>query len=223
MTFCRRDGSIIDAAGDREGILVPTLRDILSVDMTKVRWIVVMEKEATFRSTASSSFWETILREGVIITGKGYPDIATRALLHFLSTPSPWNGFASPPVYGLVDLDPDGLAIFSIYKYGSLAHMHENETLRVPQLKWLGLKNEHMALGEGGVHAAQGLLNLTARDRTKAVKMLDREQFSASDHDDLAVMQALQTMLMLNVKAELQLLDVKSNGMQDLLTSMLDL
>jgi meiotic recombination protein SPO11 len=94
----RRDGSILDAAGDRDGILVPPLRDILSVDLTAVKWILVIEKEATFRSIASSSFWDIISTRGIILTGKGYPDIATRALLHFLSTASPQNGFTSPPV-----------------------------------------------------------------------------------------------------------------------------
>ena len=200
-------------------MLVPPLRDILSVDLTVIRWIVVIEKEATFRSIASSTFWNSISTHGIIITGKGYPDIATRALLHFLSTPSPQNGFGSPSVFGLVDCDPDGLAIFSIYRNGSAALAHENDSLCVPQLQWLGLRVEHM-MEENLLHNSQGLLSLTARDRRKATKMLER-CVASEDKEELQMRGALQSMLMLNTKAELQLLDAVPNKMTNLLGSAL--
>ncbi|KAK4544162.1 hypothetical protein LTR36_004372 [Oleoguttula mirabilis] len=223
FTFCRRDGSVVNAAADRDGILVPSLKEVLSVDMTAVRWIVVIEKEASFRSIASSSFWETLSTQGILVTGKGYPDIATRALLRFLSTSSPQNGFTTPPVYGLVDFDPDGLAILSTYKYGSITLAHESAELRVPQLKWLGLRSEHMLLGGDNTHSSQGLLTLTARDRGKARNMLERSALhgdadsDGADDADQAYARELQVMLMLNMKAELQLLDAVPNGMTDLL------
>lgn len=217
--FCRRDGSILDAASDRDGTLVPPLRDVLSVDLTAVKWILVIEKEATFRSIASSSLWVMISTRGIILTGKGYPDIATRALLHFLSTASPQNGFASPPVFGLADCDQDGLAIISIYRNGSAALSHENDGLCVPQLQWVGLRLEHM-MDASLLHHSQGLLGLTARDRRRAVKMLERN----GDFDSMQELHmnvALRTMLMLNTKAELQLLDAVPGGMTDLLASAL--
>ncbi|KAK5119873.1 hypothetical protein LTR85_007199 [Meristemomyces frigidus] len=219
ITFCRRDGSVVNAAADKDGILVPSLKEVLSIDMTAVRWIIVVEKEASFRSIASSSFWEKVSTDGVLITGKGYPDIASRALLRYLSTPSPQNGFATPPVYGLADFDPDGLAILSTYKHGSIALAHESAELRVPQLKWLGLRSEHMLLGGDSTHASQGLLTLTARDRGKARKMLDRSVHPNDDDAETEYGRELQVMLMLNMKAELQLLDAVPNGMTDLLDS----
>ena len=222
IVFCRRDGATVDAAGDREGILVPNRKEVLSIDMSKVQWILIVEKEATFRSIAASRFGDTVSNRGVLLTGKGYPDIATRALLHFLSTPSPRNGFASPPIYGLADCDPDGLAILSIYKNGSMALSHENADLCVPSLQWLGLRNEHMMVGGDDVHVSQGLLNLTPRDRRKAVKMLGRCIAPDSPNDESELRQALQTMLMFNTKAELQLLDAIPDGMTNLLASALE-
>jgi meiotic recombination protein SPO11 len=219
LRICRRDGSILDAACDRDGTLVPPLRDILSVDLTAARWILVVEKEATFRSIASSSFWDAISTRGIVLTGKGYPDIATRALLHFLSTASPQNGFASPPVFGLADCDPDGIAIVLIYRNGSAALSHENDDLRVPQLQWLGLRLEHM-MDESLLHHSQGLLGLTVRDRRRAVKMLERSGGSDSEEESHMNV-ALQTMLMLSTKAELQLLDAVPGGMTNLLASVL--
>lgn len=43
--ICRRDGSVVSASSDREGILVPGLRDVLSVTMNAVKWVLVVEKE----------------------------------------------------------------------------------------------------------------------------------------------------------------------------------
>ena len=183
---------------------------MLSVDMRAVKWILVVEKEATFRSIAASSFWDTVISEGLLLTGKGYPDIATRAMLHYLSTPLPQNGFSSVPVYALVDLDPDGLAILSVYKSGSIALAHEGASLCVPHLQWLGLRLEHLKFESEDVHATQGLLSLTERDRRKATKMLE----SCDDREMTCV---LQQMLMLNVKAELQILDASADGMTKLL------
>ena len=219
LKLCRRDGSTIDATADKDGILVPNLQDILSVDMSSVKWILVVEKEATFRSIAASSFCDTLLSCGVMLTGKGYPDIAIRALLRFISSPAPLNGFASPPVYGLVDFDPDGLAILSVYKHGSLALAHEAPDLCVPRIQWLGLCAEHISMPSDDLHADQGLLMLTNRDRHKATKMLERLNGYDTNTEDAEFRVALQMMLMLNTKAELQLLDARNEGMVELLRS----
>lgn len=220
LTFCRRDGSILDVADDKEGALVPALRDILSVDMAGVRWILVIEKEATFRSIAASSFWKSNSARGVIITGKGYPDLATRAMVHFLSHPSLKNGFASPSVYGLADFDPDGIAILSTYKYGSKRLAHEGAEVCTPRLQWLGLRGDHLAQHSDEIHATQGLLPLTVRDRAKAAKMLQQPCWIAGD-EQIEIERELQRMLMLNVKAELQFLDATLGSMSLLLSAAL--
>ncbi|KAK5009681.1 hypothetical protein LTR28_013960 [Elasticomyces elasticus] len=188
----KRDGSEVDGLSDREGILIPSMRDVLSVNMNCVQWIVVIEKE-----------------------GKGYPDISTRALLRFLSSSSPQNGFMSPPVYGLMDLDPDGLAILSTYKHGSSALAHENAALVVPEMRWLGLRNAHLT-DQDNAHQAQGLLSLTSRDRRKARRMLEYAAF-AEGGGEPEWRREVQVMLMLNLKAELQLLETLPNILGDML------
>jgi meiotic recombination protein SPO11 len=216
VSFCRRDGSVVDASSDKEGLLMPNLKDILSVNISSVKWILVIEKEATFRSIAASTFWTTLSTSGIMVTAKGYPDISTRAMLHFLSLPSPQNGFCAPPVYAMVDFDPDGIAILSTYKYGSKALAHETSHMCLLQIQWLGLRSEHVLSAEA-THADQGLLTLTARDRKKARSML-AWQVLAGDED---LRRELQVTLMLNFKAELQLLDATSDGMSKLLESSL--
>jgi len=100
---------------------MPNLKDILSVSMTSVKWILVIEKEATFRSIAASDFWATLSANGIMVTAKGYPDVSTRAMLRFLSSPAPQNGFCAPPVYALVDCDPDGIGIHLAYMHRARA------------------------------------------------------------------------------------------------------
>lgn len=221
FNICRRDGSTVSAANEKEGLLVPLLKNVLSIEMSAVKWMLVIEKEASFRSIVASSFWDNVSTRGVMMTGKGYPDIATRALLHFMTTASPQNGFASPPVFCLVDYDPDGLAIMSTYKNGSVALAHENEGLRVSQMQWLGLRIDAAANPTAELHTDQGLLTLTSRDRKKAITMLERSESGGDEAHELEVRTALQTMLMLNTKAELQLLDATPRGMVNLLTSAL--
>ena len=50
----------------------------------------------------------------ILITGRGYPDVATRCFLKHLS-----DSFGALPVYALVDCNPDGLQILAQYKVGS--------------------------------------------------------------------------------------------------------
>ena len=195
---------------------MPNLKDILSVSISSVKWILVIEKEATFRSIATSAFWSTLSTNGIMITAKGYPDISTRAMLRFLSSPSPQNGFCAPPVYAMVDFDPDGIAILSTYKYGSKTLAHETSHLCLPQIQWMGLRSEHVLSGEA-THADQGLLTLTARDRKKARNMLG---WQVLEGDEL-LQRELQVILMLNFKAELQLLEATPDGMSNLLESSL--
>jgi meiotic recombination protein SPO11 len=72
-----------------------------------------------------------------MITGKGYPDVATRCFLKHLSDAN-----RGLPVYSLVDCNPDGLCISNAYKFGSSASFLLNQKLQpfaVSELRWLGI------------------------------------------------------------------------------------
>jgi len=83
----------------------------------------------------------------------------------------------------------------STYKHGSMALAHESATLAVPSIQWLGVRSCDFLQEED----AQGLLKLTARDRRIAVKMLEKDVEEEWRRE-------LQIMLMVNVKAEIQVL-----------------
>ncbi|OWP04320.1 hypothetical protein B2J93_9388 [Marssonina coronariae] len=193
----RKDESVIDFTAEPEGLLIPNPTDMDVIQFIHVRWILVVEKEATFRTLATARYWKcSIAGKGLLITAKGYPDIQTRQFLHILSTHHP-----AIPILALVDFDPDGIGIMSTYKYGSQALAHE-ANLAVPSVRWLGVQSHDFVEQDEGV---QGLLKMSARDRRIARKMLER---ASGEHAGVEEewMRELQVMLMLNVKAEIQIL-----------------
>jgi len=134
-------------------------------------------------------------------------------------------------MYAFVDLDPDGIAILSTYKYGSYRLAHEGVTstdtpaTSLPDIRWLGVKSHHMSRTPVGEHDTesrampqlQGLMKLTVRDRTKAARMLEWN-LCAEDGPEQAWRQELQKMLMFNTKAEMQILDEMPGGLVEWLS-----
>ncbi|MCJ1437617.1 hypothetical protein MMC27_007004 [Xylographa pallens] len=204
------DGSIMDMSVMLEGTLVPNLHDSDRLDISNITWILVIEKEATFCSLASTMFCrDSGIGDGIIITGKGSPDILSRKFLRRLSESHNANSIL-PPIFCLADFDPYGLQIVSTYKYGSKALAHENAGLVVPTLRWLGLKSKDLPTDETSADES-GLLPLTGRDRKMVVQMLRRPAFSAEFEPEWR--RELQAMLMLDMKAEIQLLDRREEGL----------
>lgn len=124
---------------------------------------------------------------------------------------TPQNGFAEPPVFILVDYDPDGLAIMHTYKFGSKKMSDDNAGLVVPNIRWIGLHSRAIT-DEDHTHRNQGLMTLTLRDRHKARKMLEWEEH-ASFEEAARWRRELQVILMLNLKAEMQIVDSGSSGL----------
>ncbi|CAO2647362.1 Nn.00g082840.m01.CDS01 [Neocucurbitaria sp. VM-36] len=234
----REDGHELNCMNEKEGMLVPKIGDNDSLRLASVKWLLVVEKEAcaapttstiqanedlqaTFRSLLSSSNWKLLRSHGVILTGKGYPDIASRRFLRQVADHSP-----HIPMYAFVDLDPDGIAILSTYKYGSYRLAHEDVTLKatpalsLPDIRWLGVKSHHISrapVGESSTDTSalpelQGLMKLSPRDRAKAARMLEWD-LCVEGGPEQDWRQELQRMLMVNIKAEMQILDELPGGL----------
>ncbi|KAF2318727.1 hypothetical protein GH714_010335 [Hevea brasiliensis] len=80
---------------------------------TDARYIIVVEKHAIFQRLAEDRVFNHI--PSILITAKGYPDIATRFFLHRMS-----RTFPELPILALVDWNPAGLAILCTFKFGSI-------------------------------------------------------------------------------------------------------
>jgi meiotic recombination protein SPO11 len=186
--------------------------------------------KATLRTLSTSQYYKhSLVGDGIILTvtwspshiailsnmsnkAKGYPDISSRQFLYHLSI------ISILPIFALVDFDPDGLGIMSTYKYGSVSLAHENSKLAVPRIRWLGLKSSDIfqrTVDQNGAALKDkvGLIKLSSRDRRIATRMLKRECFEEKGREE-EWRRELQVMLMLNVKAEIQMLNGGMGGLE---------
>ncbi|KAJ0344832.1 hypothetical protein KNSL1_009031 [Colletotrichum chrysophilum] len=192
-----------------QGVTIPTTRNISRIDFQHAKWVLVIEKDDT--SSAG---------QGILITGKGVPDLQTKQFLHLLHSAKP-----ELPIYGLVDFDPYGVNIMRCYSHGSRGHAHE-VGVTVPSMQWLGIKSGDLVgrqdLEDDDAHAE--VLDLTVSRRqqsesnfeaTDALKERDRKIAKTLlgnipddlDEYNIQCRRELQIMLFLNVKAEIQAVD----------------
>ncbi|CAL5010245.1 unnamed protein product [Urochloa decumbens] len=130
------DCSILGASGHAiTGDLNVLSRLNLSSD---ARYIIVVEKDAIFQRLAEDRLYNQL--PCILITAKGYPDLATRFILHRLS-----QTFPNTPIFALVDWNPAGLAILCTYKYGSISMGLESYRYAC-NVKWLGLRGDDLQL-----------------------------------------------------------------------------
>jgi meiotic recombination protein SPO11 len=131
---------------------------------------------------------------------KGYPDLATR---QFVSSCLQSAGHKIV-VFGLFDYDPYGIDILKCYRVGSKASAAEPQLAR-PGLKWIGLRSEDVAT----IPRPGAAMLLSQSDRQRAVKLM--ASTSAAGFGVIQELQdcrdELQCMLMLNKKAEIQVLE----------------
>ncbi|GAA5984066.1 hypothetical protein JCM10908_006034 [Rhodotorula pacifica] len=186
-----QDGSTL--AGTGRGVLVPQGQSIRWMELDQVRWVLVVEKDAVFSTLIDAELTsDEAIGNGILVTGKGYPDVVTRELVVRLSHVSP-----KIPLFALVDWDPHGIDIVATYRFGSSALMHNAQDLAAPHLRWLGPKLTDLTANGIG---RDKLLPLKRADRLKAHALLKREDIPSEWKREL------QQMLRLGCKAETEIL-----------------
>uniref|UniRef100_A0AAF5PII0 DNA topoisomerase (ATP-hydrolyzing) n=1 Tax=Wuchereria bancrofti TaxID=6293 RepID=A0AAF5PII0_WUCBA len=96
---------------------------------TTAQCILVVEKDATFQKLIGEGFLK-LFPNTLLVTGRGYPDIATRILLNKLS---------NLPLFGLLDCDPHGIEIAMTYKYGNCSKTFGVKNQTLSHFEWIGL------------------------------------------------------------------------------------
>ncbi|KIW53750.1 hypothetical protein, variant [Exophiala xenobiotica] len=184
-------------------------------DLSHQRWVLVVEKEATFNSLVERQYQRNhTIGPGLLVTAKGYPDLATRRFLRALLN----HVEPSVKAFGLMDWDPDGIQILKCYRYGS-KKMAQEHGCNIPEMKWIGLKAEDVTrIGQGD----NASMPLSMRDRAIALSMLTSEEWRDGSGALLPGLEEctteLQQMLILNRKAETQILDESGDSLEEWLT-----
>eukprot|EP00762_Andalucia_godoyi_P006895 ANDGO_08276.mRNA.1 Meiotic recombination protein SPO11-2 len=124
----------VSLAGTRTSIpgdvsLLHTVR-FASADERPLVAILVIEKDAVFQRLVEEGF--PVRARVVLVTGCGFPDVATRVALSCLARQ------LQIPVFGLYDFNPSGFAIHLCYAHGSQGMVLESHAYTVP-IQWLGM------------------------------------------------------------------------------------
>lgn len=158
-------------------------------------YALVVEKDAVFDRLRRERIWERVPL--VLVTAKGFPDLATRAFLKGIQ-----NRFPSVTMLGLVDWNPSGALILRAYRSGSARAALESARYAL-EVKWLGVRLADIP------HIA-ATMPLTRLDRAKIRNLL--ETADARTEAGRATRSELSEMARLDRKAEIESLCPLEHG-----------
>ncbi|MHA1146869.1 MAG: hypothetical protein ACTSR8_01335 [Promethearchaeota archaeon] len=188
----RDKSDIIDLEGLGSGSwsISPFLDEIEIIE-SDAEFILVIEKQAAMQRLLEARFWKDY--PCILLTAQGVGNVASRMFLKRL------NKELSLPVFSLVDSDPYGHYIHSVYLRGSKRLSYESPFLATPDIKLLGVLTKD--LDEYKVPEAARI----KMDKTdiKRIKDLLNEDFVKKNKKWEA---DLKLALKKNVKAEIQAL-----------------
>ncbi|WOK94930.1 hypothetical protein Cni_G03635 [Canna indica] len=172
---------------------------------TDARYIIIVEKDAIFQRLAEDHFFNQI--PCILITAKGYPDMATRFLLHRLSQTFPdmsilalvdwwiplknlFSFFYNSPFVIITKFsflvffarNPAGLAILCTYKFGSITTGLESYRYAC-NVKWLGLRGNDLQ-----IIPQEAMIQLTAHDIKTSKSLMSSKFLQESYQAELAMM-----------------------------------
>jgi len=173
------------------GKSIPPHMDRVTELKGDAKFVLLVEKEAAFMRLSEDRFYNTY--PCIVITGKGQPDVATRMFLKKVKET------LKIPVLALVDSDPYGLKIFSVYMQGSKSMAYDNASLVTPDIKWLGIRPSDL---DKYKIPEQCRLDMTAKDIETGKSLL--EQDFIKDRPEWC--KELKLMLRTKQKAEIQAL-----------------
>ncbi|KAM4033679.1 meiotic recombination protein SPO11 isoform 3-T6 [Anomaloglossus baeobatrachus] len=192
LLYIEQDGTKVDCSCNTSGVLVPSNVEGVTNLRTSARFIMIIEKDATFQRVLDDNFCGKC-GPCILITGKGVPDLNTRLFVRKL-----WDSFQIP-IFTLVDADPHGIEIMCIYKYGSVSMSFEAHNLTVPSIAWLGLLPSDIER----LHVpTEALIPLSALDQRKLLSLQKRPYLSCQP----LWKQELDIMTSRTMKAEIQAL-----------------
>jgi len=173
------------------GWSISPMLDNIEIIESDAEFILVVEKDAAMMRLAEARFWRDY--PCIILTAQGVGNVAVRMFLKRLSKE------LKLPVFSLVDSDPYGHYIHSVYMRGSKRLSYESPFLATPDIKLLGVLTRD--LDKYNI-PKEGRLPMTKTDIKRTSEML-KEDFVKKNK---AWEKDLKLALKLKVKAEIQVL-----------------
>ncbi|QEE14333.1 hypothetical protein DSAG12_00146 [Promethearchaeum syntrophicum] len=183
---------IIDLEGlGSGGWTISPMLDNIEILESDAEFILVLEKDAAMIRLSEARWWRKF--PCIILTGKGAADMATRMFLKRI------NKVLNLPTFALMDSDPYGHYIYSVYLRGSKRLSYESPFLATPNMHLLGVLSKDLA--EYNI-PANCRIAMNKQDNKRLDEMLN-EDFVKNNKKWSA---DLRLMKKLKVKAEIQAL-----------------
>jgi len=183
---------IIDLEGlGSGGWTISPMLDNIEILESDAEFILVLEKDAAMIRISEARWWRKY--PCIILTGKGAADMATRMFLKRI------NKVLNLPTFALMDSDPYGHYIYSVYLRGSKRLSYESPFLATPNMRLLGVLSKDLA--EYNI-PDNCRIPMNKQDNKRLDEMLNEEFVKNNKpwYDDLRLMKKLK------VKAEIQAL-----------------
>ena len=181
---------IIDLEGlGSGGWTISPLLDNIEILESDAEFILVIEKDAAFMRFAEARFWKKY--PCILLTAQGVGNVAVRMFLKRLSKE------LNLPVFTLVDSDPYGHYIHSVYLRGSKRLSYESPFLATPNIKLLGVLTRDL---DAYNIPKEVRLTMTKMDIKRTKDLLNEDFVKKNKNWE----KDLQLALKLQVKAEIQ-------------------
>lgn len=183
---------IIDLEGlGSGGWTISPMLDNIEILESDAEFILVLEKDAAMIRLSEARWWRQY--PCIILTGKGAADMATRMFLKRI------NKVLNLPTFALMDSDPYGHYIYSVYLRGSKRLSYESPFLATPNMHLLGVLSKDLADYNIPDNCR---IPMNKQDNKRLDEMLNEEFVKNNKpwYNDLKLMKKLK------VKAEIQAL-----------------
>ena len=171
--------------------------DDFEIRSDTAKCIIVIEKEGVYNRLSEDGFYERY--PCILVTGKGFPDLASRAMVHRLEQE------LHLPVYGLCDCNPFGLGVLQTYERGSARMGRDGGDRYSVALRWVGLKPSHLRDELQGQLPRNVFQRLTSVDERRLEKLLGEVHAFHNNHrDGEERLQELEIMQSNGYKVELE-------------------
>ncbi len=171
------------------GWAITPFLDQVEILESDAEFILLSEKDAAVMRLSEAKYWNR--QPCIVLTGKGSGDIATRAFLKTLVKE------LEIPAFALVDSDPYGHYIYSVFLRGSKRLSYESPFIATPELKLLGVLSRDL----DAYNIPKAVRIPMEPTDIKRVKDMLKEPFIQKNK---AWVRDLKLMLQLKEKAEIQ-------------------
>lgn len=184
---------------DVHGIAITTPLKHATIRAYDAKCILVVEKEGIYNRLSEDKIFQQY--PCILVTGKGFPDIATRQWVHHL------HRVLRLPVYALCDANPYGISVLQTYQYTQKANLaigKNSSRSGSLDIKWLGLRPSQLCALNLPPTVFQ---QLTVADHKRLDSLMNESSLFCQQGNSSLRMQELREMKENGYKVELEALN----------------